>query len=486
MAFQYTVPYLEPVRSMGWATERGIFVPHHRHGRLPISSLFALPLRPGAKPLPTAAHILRHSWFGRRAGNHELLSVHGALLQQASGSRQRHRGDRRLPGPHPHAAARLSVAGRLSLPLGLLHHSHFSVDPGTAGAVVLHCPVMMLLLHPISWHRRAPEKSPEDPVGLQAAKEDASETHKPLSQGLPRGSSVPTDLLKLGGGLRREMVIAKRLRSGSECHTDTQWLDQRGSAFRLGGSTFMAGSVLTLQDNDVTEERQQEGDKQMSPARRVWIKFRSQYNLRLMKDPLAMGIALATCLSITGGINIFAAIPFVLAEADYSLQDIATAMSVTAVVDLFTRMLGAFITDCPKVDVRLLYAFAQLIYIVVPYVLMCNSDQQWITLACMAALGIGLGLFYLLDMLLVVRVLGVHRMSTVMGLSQFFRCLAFTALGPSGGQLRDTTGNFFATVLFMSSVVLVGHIFLIFTTFTAHCCRPATPNSSPAQHRPRV
>ncbi|MPC90037.1 hypothetical protein E2C01_085004 [Portunus trituberculatus] len=120
------------------------------------------------------------------------------------------------------------------------------------GAVVLHCPVMMLLLHPISWHRRAPEKSPEDPVGLQAAKEDASETHKPLSQGLPRGSSVPTDLLKLGGGLRREMVIAKRLRSGSECHTDTQWLDQRGSAFRLGGSTFMAGSVLTLQDNDVS------------------------------------------------------------------------------------------------------------------------------------------------------------------------------------------------------------------------------------------
>lgn len=128
----------------------------------------------------------------------------------------------------------------------------FSVDLGTAGAVVLHCPVMMMLLHPISWHRRAPEKSPEDSVGSQPAKEDGSEMHKALNQGLLRGSSVPTDLLKLGGGIRREAVIAKRLRSGSECHTETPWLEQRGSAFRLGGSTFMAGSVLTLQDNDVS------------------------------------------------------------------------------------------------------------------------------------------------------------------------------------------------------------------------------------------
>lgn len=356
------------------------------------------------------------------------------------------------------------------------------------GAVVLHCPVMMLLLHPISWHRRAPEQCPEDPIGPQPAKLDASEMQKPPGQSLLRGSSVPADLLKLGGGgdLRREVVIAKRLRSGSECHANPEWMEQRGSAFRLGGSTFMGSSVLTLQDNDATEKGQQEGEKQLGPLRRVWIKFRSQYNVRLMKDPLAMGVALATCLSITGGINIFAAMPFVLREADYSLQDTATAMSVTAVADLFTRMLGAFITDCPRVDVRFLYVFAQLIYIVVPYVLMCNSGQSWIVLVCMAALGMGLGLFYLLDVLLVVRVLGVHRMSTVMGLSQFFRCLAFTALGPCGGELRNATGSFFATVLFMSGVVFVGLLSLILTTFTAQCCRPATPNPSPLPHRPRV
>ena len=66
-------------------------------------------------------------------------------------------------------------------------------------------------------------------------------------------------------------------------------------------------------------------------------------------------------------------------------------------------------------------------------VLMCNISQWWVVLVCMAALGMGLGIAFLLDVLLVVRVLGAHRMMVVFGLSQFFRCVAYTVLGPSGG-----------------------------------------------------
>ena len=72
-------------------------------------------------------------------------------------------------------------------------------------------------------------------------------------------------------------------------------------------------------------------------------------------------------------------------------------------------------------------------------VLMCRRRQWWIELACMAALGMGMGIMYLLDPLLVVRVLGAHRMATVMGLSQCFQCLAFTALGPAGGGCLFTS-----------------------------------------------
>ena len=58
----------------------------------------------------------------------------------------------------------------------------------------------------------------------------------------------------------------------------------------------------------VTVERQQETEKHLGSMKRIWIKFRSQYNVGLMKDPLAMGIALATCLTITGAINVIVGI----------------------------------------------------------------------------------------------------------------------------------------------------------------------------------
>ncbi|KAG0723640.1 hypothetical protein GWK47_042311 [Chionoecetes opilio] len=235
------------------------------------------------------------------------------------------------------------------------------------GAIILHAPVVTLLLHPVSWHHRAPDQTPQKPLSPPTVNKDDAEKEKSLSQGLIRGSSVPADLLKLGGSLKLEEARPKRLRSGSECQDNFYWLEQRGSVYRLGGSTLMAGSVLTLQDNEVAEERHQEAAKPLNPLRRVWIKFRAQYNLRLMKDPLAVGTALATCLTMTSAVNVFAAIPFVLAEAHYSLQDTAMAMSVAAVVDLFTRMGGAMITDWPKLDVRILYAFGQLIYMTVPY-----------------------------------------------------------------------------------------------------------------------
>lgn len=93
------------------------------------------------------------------------------------------------------------------------------------------------------------------------------------NQGLLRGASVPVNLLQLGGGLkldasrprrfrrgsecpsdgmRLDMSRLRRFRTGSECPSDGLWLEQRGSAFRLGGSSLIAGSVLTLQNEAVS------------------------------------------------------------------------------------------------------------------------------------------------------------------------------------------------------------------------------------------
>lgn len=117
------------------------------------------------------------------------------------------------------------------------------------GAVVLHAPAMALLLHPVSWHCRTANPAPQ----VQQAKLDAVDKRLESSkQGMLRGASVPADLLKLGGGLKMDAVRPGRLRTGSECHHDSLWLEKRGSAFRLGGSTLIAGSILTLQSETVS------------------------------------------------------------------------------------------------------------------------------------------------------------------------------------------------------------------------------------------
>lgn len=65
---------------------------------------------------------------------------------------------------------------------------------------------------------------------------------------------------------------------------------------------------------------------------------------------------------------------------------------------------------------------------------MSELDQWWVVVACMGLFGMGLGTLYVLDVLIVVRVLGVQRLSSVFGLSHFFRCVVFFILGPVGGK----------------------------------------------------
>lgn len=143
-----------------------------------------------------------------------------------------------------------------------------------AGAVVLHAPVMMLLLHPVSWHSRPPRAAQQVPqVPSVVPLVNGFGVDKQLDstrQGLLRGASVPVDLLKLGGGLRVDVARSKRLRRGSECqhsegllkrdvacpmrlrtYSESRRSEQMGSAFLLGVSPLVAGSVLTLQNETV-------------------------------------------------------------------------------------------------------------------------------------------------------------------------------------------------------------------------------------------
>lgn len=59
--------------------------------------------------------------------------------------------------------------------------------------------------------------------------------------------------------------------------------------------------------------------------------------------------------------------PFLLMEAGYPLHSVATAMSISAVVDFVSRLLISLITDLLCVDVCNIYRFGQLVFFTVPF-----------------------------------------------------------------------------------------------------------------------
>lgn len=67
-------------------------------------------------------------------------------------------------------------------------------------------------------------------------------------------------------------------------------------------------------------------------------------------------------------------------------------------------------------------------------VLLAWTDEWLVVMACAGAFGMGLGCLYLLDVLIMVRLLGVEKLQSVLGMSQLLRSVAFIFIGPVGGE----------------------------------------------------
>lgn len=330
------------------------------------------------------------------------------------------------------------------------------------GAVTLHAAVGSLLFQPVEWHLKEEISDPEVPPDKEKLLLEPG-TMNPKGGELPRGSSVPSGLM-MHDGRASYPGLPKRSRAYSECARldPAEW--ERGSrlpSLAFGGSSLMA-SVHTLTDP---------APPRVSPANTegstgVWQQFKNHYKPSVLKDPLVISVAVVNCITMVAALNVFSTIPFVLDEAGYSLQESATVMSSAAIIDLVTRLAGAAITDLPHFRPRAVFGFAQLIFVVAPYVLLAWTDEWLVVMGCAGAFGMGLGCLYLLDVLIMVRLLGVEKLQSVLGMSQLLRSVAFIFIGPVGGSIREASGNYWATLAFYSSSMLVGFLLMVITALT--------------------
>ncbi|XP_042883522.1 monocarboxylate transporter 9-like isoform X2 [Penaeus japonicus] len=344
------------------------------------------------------------------------------------------------------------------------------------GAVTLHAAVGSLLFHPVEWHMKEKEMNSEEKADTEKLLLELG-TNSRKSAERPRRDSVPPGLLMNEDRHSSYPGIPPRLRAYSECtHSDlTQKERVRFPSLTFGGSSLMA-SVFTLHELPSAED--EEG------STGVWQHFRNHYKPSALKDPLVVSVAVVNCITMVVALNIFSSIPFILDDAGYTLQESATVMSTAAVIDLVTRLAGAAITDLPHFKPRMVFGFAQLIYVVVPYVFLAGSDQWLVVMACAGAFGLGLGCLYILDVLLMVRLLGVEKLQSVLGMSQLLRSVGFIFIGPVGGSIRDVTGNYWATLAFFSSCMLTGFVIMVFTALTYRPKPDIQEDDKPQQDQP--
>lgn len=227
---------------------------------------------------------------------------------------------------------------------------------------------------------------------------------------------------------------------------------------RLLGSK-KRGSDTAHESGPIREHEEPEG---------IWKKFLNHYKPSVLRDPLIISTALVTCISITTALNVFSTVPFILSDAGYSLRESAWPMSVAALADLATRTACAAVVDYSWFNVRFLYAGAQIITILATNALVPSLDNYTMVLLTMGSLGIGLGIMYVLDVFIIIRVLGVDRMQSVFGISQLLRVFAFATLGPLGGVLREVTGTYDASIILYSCNLMLGLLLLLFTLFYTH------------------
>ncbi|XP_068214842.1 monocarboxylate transporter 4-like isoform X2 [Palaemon carinicauda] len=380
-----------------------------------------------------------------------------------------------------------------------------------AGMIMMNAIPAAMLLHPVEWHLKKTKSCYiDDAFGTTTSKVPSEinvspdkESLRPLysnsridlglkmnyPKGISRGVSVPHELLNHNKQHNRLSLLHSmtRIRTLSESPAEdglnrnnssrnfNETGTPRGSRvalFYLGGSTIM-GSVLTLQqfpiEGVITEEpdEDEESPVKVSSKEGFSKKFRCP-NTDFLKDPLLMGVALFTSITIPTAMNIFGIVPFAMRDAGYSVQSAAFAVSVHAVVDLFTRLLCAFISNQDGVHPRSIYGFGQFILMCVPLGFIAGWNYNWVVFLCMGILGVGIGIIYALDLYLMAHLNGIEKVPLVFSTSQFFRAIGFLTLGPVGGVLRDVTGNYTCTFVFFIGAVALAFMIMLSTVFYTH------------------
>lgn len=216
------------------------------------------------------------------------------------------------------------------------------------GAILLNGCVGASLFHPIAWHQKRVRRPPRT-AGLQES------TEEPLLSRRRRMSSEAVDtnspMLPARRGLARIRNHSIASLGGSSLGLST--IDLPGIAALTSAAEGGDGGDNEGDSSSTSSQDSRASCGVLRILRRVWCSTIS--DLRALRSPRALIIAVGGTLCINGYLNFVMMVPFAMQAGGYELQDAAFCISISAVCNLLLRMLVSSLSDWPRFNVRACY-----------------------------------------------------------------------------------------------------------------------------------
>ncbi|ROT78174.1 hypothetical protein C7M84_003116 [Penaeus vannamei] len=202
--------------------------------------------------------------------------------------------------------------------------------------------------------------------------------------------------------------------------------------------------------------------------------FKKNFRVTSLREPHVISIAAVTGMTQFVMINVYTVSSYALKQAQASPKDIMVFLWVAGSTDLVSRLCCCFFADKDWMSIPFLYWSGQLLFLVTALVMTFLRESWTIVLICAAGFGFGLGIMYVLDLLLMMDILGQKKFQSVFGVSMVFRSCCSLVIGPIGGVIREVTGSYTPTYLFYCSILAMALI-IPFLSGTYRTDKPLDP-----------
>ncbi|KAG0716342.1 Monocarboxylate transporter 5 [Chionoecetes opilio] len=201
-------------------------------------------------------------------------------------------------------------------------------------------------------------------------------------------------------------------------------------------------------------------------------------DMQTLRQPTCLIIALGSTLVINAEANFLVMVPFAIQAAGHSLQTAAWCVAIAGVCNLFTRMCVSALSDMAWFNMRRCYMAGIALMAASVVVFTLQTGVTW-RAGVMGVWGCSAGMFSGLNNLLMTRVVGLRRLTSVYGARNLLGALGFFFVGPVVGVIRDASDSYAVSMWMLASLMSLSFLlWLLMPAAQAYERRQATRERS--------